>query len=149
MKPVTFILILLLLTLCSCSERGKPANVEAAKGLIGHVELTNPMDKQLIDQGTDLFIIKCARCHTMDTVVFSVPAFAGVTNRRSPEWIMNMIINVDQMLKYDPIAADLLKKHKIVMPDPELDVDEARAVLEFLRSNDLVQVGKKDQARDL
>ena len=58
---------------------------------------------------------------------------------------MNMIINVDEMLKRDPVAADLLRKHKRVMPDPMLDVVETRAILEFLRKNDEEQTGEKDQ----
>ena len=59
---------------------------------------------------------------------------------------MNMIINIDEMLKQDPVAADLLRKHREVMPDPELTVEQTRAVLEFLRNNDLEQVGQKDEA---
>ena len=50
------------------------------------------------------------------------------------------------MLERDPVAGDLLKKHKIEMPDPNLEVDEARAILEFLRNNDIQQLGEKDKA---
>lgn len=147
MKPTTIILFAAVLVLFSCTS--KEASTEAdetkeEKSLVGYVELTNPLDESLIQEGTKIFTAKCARCHTLDTAQFTVPSFAGVTNRRSPEWIMNMIINVDEMLKQDPVAADLLRKHKKVMPDPNLKVSEARAVLEFLRKNDLEQVGEND-----
>lgn len=149
MKKLPLIFIVLLLVILSCTGPTKEAGGEEKKeekSLVGYVDLTDPLDQEMIREGTDIFTAKCDGCHTIDTAEFTVPAFAGVTNRRSPEWIMNMIINVDEMLKKDPVAADLLRKHKKVMPDPELSVIEARAMLEFLRSNDLQQLGEKDQA---
>lgn len=149
MKPTILYFIVLTFTLMACTS-GNPSetsqSADEAKSLVAFVDLTDPLDQELILEGTQIFRNKCAKCHTIDTVEFSVPAFAGVTNRRSPEWIMNMIINVDEMLKQDPVAADLLRRHKKVMPDPKLNVNQTRAVLEFLRNNDLEQVGTKDQA---
>ena len=149
MKPLIFLFSVLSFLINACGPgKQEAANSEEGegKGLIGYVELTDPLDQEMISQGSAIFTSKCARCHTLDTIEFAVPAFAGVTNRRSPEWIMNMIINVDQMLERDPVAGDLLKKHKIEMPDPNLEVDEARAILEFLRNNDIQQLGEKDKA---
>ncbi len=151
MKPLYVILAALVLVIYACSTENKEsqtADIPNEKSLVAYVELSDPLDRELIHQGTEIFLNKCAKCHTLDTVEFIVPAFAGVTNRRSPEWIMNMIINVDEMLKQDPVAAELLRKHKKVMPDPELSVDQARAVLEFFRNNDLEQLGEKDQGAE-
>jgi mono/diheme cytochrome c family protein len=148
MKPLALFLTLAFVVFYACTPEKKEAentDIVEEKGLVGFVELTDPLDVELITQGTEIFTSKCTRCHTIDTVEFIVPAMAGVTNRRSPEWIMNMIINVDEMLKRDPVAADLLKRHKRVMPDPELSVSQTRAVLEFLRKNDLEQTGEKDK----
>ena len=148
MKASVLISIVLTTALLACNSDKKEANVgvvKEEKSLVGHVDLTDPLDEAMILQGTDIFVSKCTRCHTLDTTQFIVPALAGVTNRRSPEWIMNMIINVDEMLKHDPVAADLLRKHKRVMPDPMLSVTDTRAVLEFLRKNDLEQTGDKDK----
>ena len=150
MKPQYLILTFLILFAFACSTSNSQESNSAAaleeKSLVGYVELTDPLDMELVKEGTEIFTQKCARCHTIDTVEFTVPALAGVTNRRSPEWIMNMIINVDEMLKQDPVAGDLLQRHKTVMPDPNLSVAETRSVLEFLRNNDLHQTGKKDLA---
>ena len=150
MKTQYLILIVLIPFAFSCSNSTSQESTSTAtseeKSLVGYVELTDPLDMELVKEGTEIFTQKCARCHTIDTVEFTVPAFAGVTNRRSPEWIMNMIINVDEMLKQDPVAGDLLKRHKTVMPDPNLSVAETRSVLEFLRNNDLQQTGEKDLA---
>ncbi len=149
MKSLSLLFAGSLLVAFSCSAPTRESADEKQpeeKSLVTYVDLTDPLDQALIREGTEIFTAKCDYCHTIDTVEFTVPAFAGVTNRRSPEWIMNMIINVDEMLRQDPVAADLLQKHQKMMPDPELGVAEARAVLEFLRSNDLEQLGEKDQA---
>jgi mono/diheme cytochrome c family protein len=149
MKPAFFIFLVSVFCLTQCTSVKQEANstaIPTEKSLVAFVDLTDPLEEVLVSQGADIFSSKCATCHTIDTVEFSVPAFAGITNRRSPKWIMNMIINVDEMLKQDPVAADLLRRHKKVMPDPELSVDQARAMLEFLRNNDLEQVGQKDLA---
>ncbi len=151
MRPLTLLLILSFVILYACGTEKKDVQTTETseeKSLVGFVELTDPLDQQLIAQGTKIFTSKCSRCHTLDTAQFIVPALAGVTNRRSPVWIMNMIVNVDEMLKHDPVAADLLRKHKRVMPDPELSVSETRAVLEFLRNNDMEQLGEKDKGVD-
>ncbi|MEQ9301179.1 MAG: cytochrome c [Cyclobacteriaceae bacterium] len=148
MKSSVLILAIVIFALYACSSDKKApenTNISEEKSLVGHVDLTDPLDGQLIEQGMKIFTSKCTRCHTLDTAEFIVPALAGVTNRRSPEWIMNMIINVDEMLKQDPVAADLLRRHKKVMPDPMLSVTETRAILEFLRKNDLEQSGEKDK----
>lgn len=148
MKPLSLIFAatFLLVLACTPTKDSQSDREDEKRSLVAHVELNDPLDQDMIQVGTEIFLSKCARCHAMDTVEFGVPAFAGVTNRRSPEWIMNMILNVDEMLKQDPVAVDLLRKHRKVMPDPELSVDQTRSVLEFLRNNDLEQVGQKDEA---
>jgi mono/diheme cytochrome c family protein len=138
--------LMFLLIACGPQESARETPPEEQKGLVGYVDLSEPLEEELIQQGASIFSQKCASCHTIDTVEFAVPAFAGVTNRRSPEWIMNMILNVDEMLLADSTARALLKRHKKIMPDPELTVEQARAMLEFFRYNDEEQVGSRDAA---
>ncbi len=148
-KQLFFTASLLVILSCSAPTRETTGEEKVEeKSLVTYVDLTDPLDEVMIREGTDIFTAKCDHCHTIDTAAFTVPAFAGITNRRSPEWIMNMIINVNEMLKQDPVAVELLLRHQKVMPDPELGVAEARAVVEFLRSNDLQQLGEKDQAAE-
>ena len=71
---------------------------------------------------------------TADKVVG--PGWLGVTKRREPVWIMNMITNVDMMLEKDPEAQKMLEQCLVRMPNLNLSVDETRQVLEFMRSND-------------
>ena len=59
---------------------------------------------------------------------------AGVTQRRSPEWIMNMILNPEEMVANDPIAKELLVEYNSPMANQSLTEEEARGILEFFRT---------------
>ena len=48
-------------------------------------------------EGQEIFKAKCSACHKMRKR-FVGPALAGVTERRTPEWIMNMILNPEVMV---------------------------------------------------
>ncbi|CEN35583.1 Cytochrome c class I (fragment) [Capnocytophaga canimorsus] len=60
---------------------------------------------------------------------------AQITEKRSPEWIMNMILNPEEMLQKDAIAQELLRDYNgVTMSNQHLTQEEARAILEFLRT---------------
>ena len=61
------------------------------------------------EDGEKLFKSYCASCHSPGSNQLVRPALAGVYDRRSPEWVMNMILNPDGMLKEDPIAQIVAK----------------------------------------
>ena len=141
---VTLILVSFLVS-CTTKSSSDQNNTETEKSLVGYVELNDPLEEDLIEVGSKIFNEKCSRCHTLDTTKFFVPSFAGITNRRTPEWIMNMILNVDLMVEEDSIAHALWMEHGIKMPEPQLSIDEARSMLEFFRKYHLVHVGTKDE----
>lgn len=92
------------------------------------------VDKTLAEKGKVTFESKCVACHKIDAKLLG-PALAGVANRRSPEWIMNMILNPEEMTKNNEIAKQLLKDHgNVQMTNQQLSQDQAREVLEFLRT---------------
>ena len=63
------------------------------------------------------------------------PAMKGIYERRSPEWVMNMLLNPAEMLKKDPIAIALLKEYNnVMMLNQNLTEDETRAIAEYFRS---------------
>ena len=63
------------------------------------------------------------------------PAMKGIYERRSPEWVMNMILNPTEMLKQDPIAIALLKEYNnVLMLNQNLTNEEARSISEYLRT---------------
>jgi hypothetical protein len=59
----------------------------------------------------------------------------GVTKRRAPEWIMNMVLNPTGMTAQDPTAKALLGEYMTQM-SVNATQEDARAVLEFFRKND-------------
>lgn len=93
------------------------------------------INAELVKKGEELFNGKCSACHKMDSKVVG-PPLAGVTKRRTPEWIMNMILNPNEMTQQDPIAKRLLGQYATAMANQSLTEEEARAILEYFRNYD-------------
>jgi len=100
------------------------------------VQLTDPLNPQWVTEGKGIYEVKCQACHKLTNEKLVGPGWLGVTKRRKPEWIMNMITNVDIMLEQDPEAQRLLEECLVRMPNQSLTKDEARKVLEFQRNVD-------------
>jgi cytochrome c551/c552 len=111
-------------------------------GEITHVDLNDPLNAAMVEAGKGIFEMKCSACHKLSDQRVVGPGFKGITERRKPEWIMNMITNVDIMLDADPTAQALLKECLVRMPNQNLTIDDARAVLEYAYANDGYPVGK-------
>lgn len=100
------------------------------------IQLTHPLNAEWVSAGKSIYDVKCQACHKLTGEKLVGPGWQGVTKRRSPDWIMNMITNVDMMLEKDPQAQKLLEECLVRMPNQSLMKEEARKVLEFQRSND-------------
>lgn len=92
-----------------------------------------PIDAGLAATGKGIFELKCTACHKMGEKYVG-PALGEVTTRRSPEYVMNMILNPMEMVEHHPVAKQLLAEHMTFMANQNLTVEEARAVLEYLRT---------------
>lgn len=95
-----------------------------------------PIDKSVAEKGEAIFVSKCAACHKTSEEKVVGPGLKNITQRREPEWIMNMITNPEEMTKSDPVAKALFEKHLIQMTFQNVSDDESREILEFLRAND-------------
>lgn len=115
-------------------------------GEIKNVDLGSGIDASLADQGKAIVDMKCTACHQLNDKRLVGPGFQGVTNRRRPEWIMNMITNVDVMLDQDPAAQKLLEECLTRMPNQNITMNDARGILEFMRKNDEEKAGQRDAA---
>jgi len=105
----------------------------------GDVTLTSPLNQESVKAGKSTYELKCQSCHKLSDERLVGPGWAGVTTRREPHWIMNMITNVEMMLETDPEAQKLLEQCMVRMPNQNISKDQAREVLEFMRSNDGVK----------
>ena len=95
-----------------------------------------PLNQEMADKGKAVFSIQCATCHTLGSDRLIGPGLKGITEKRSPEWILNIITNPEENLKKDPLGKALLEEYKAVMPYQGITEEGARQILEFLRSND-------------
>ena len=105
----------------------------------GDVTLTTPLNPQWVNSGKSIYELKCQSCHKLTDERIVGPGWKGVTQRREPHWIMNMITNVEMMLETDPEAQKLLEQCLVRMPNQNISKDDSRQLLEFMRSNDGVK----------
>jgi len=117
------------------APQSAPAALSKGVGPIQSVSI-GAVDAALAAKGEQIFTTTCFACHKLDQRLVG-PALGGVTKRRSPEWIMNMLLNSAVMTQQDPDAKALFEEYKVQMllPTP-LKEEDARAVLEFLRKGD-------------
>ena len=132
----------------SSAPPAAPSPPASPKGIgeVKNVTLTDPFEESMLVSGKAIYDMKCSACHKLTDQKVVGPGWAGVTNRRRPEWVMNMVTNVDVMLDEDPVAQKLLEECLTRMPNQRVSIGDARALLEFMRKNDMEQVGTKDEA---
>jgi len=103
-------------------------------GPIESLALSAEIDQAMAARGKDVYDRMCTACHRVDKK-FIGPAPKGLLKRRSPEWIMNMMLDPEGMVKNDPLAkALLIEFNGSPMANQNLTEDEARAVLEYFRT---------------
>ncbi len=90
-------------------------------------------DRERIEKGKEIFKTKCSACHKVGEKYIG-PDLAGVTDRRTPTYVMNMILNPDGMVKKHPEAKKMLSEYLSPMPNQNLERDEALAIVQYLDS---------------
>jgi mono/diheme cytochrome c family protein len=95
-----------------------------------------PVDAARVEQGEKLFQTKgCSACHAFGRRVTG-PDLAGVTRRRTAQWMENQILHPEVMVKGDPISHALFAQYALQMPNQGLTPDEAKAVVEYFKHQD-------------
>lgn len=147
------LIVLLSFILISCgSEKKEPQQPQSSAEVgadLTEFELENgigpikekielgPIDQKLVKRGEEIWNQKCIACHKLDERYVG-PAQRDVLQRRTPEFIMNMMLNPEEMQKRHPVVKQLLAEYMTPMTNQNLTVEDARAVLEFFR-----EVGKE------
>jgi len=93
------------------------------------------IDATLAAKGKTIFESKCATCHKFD-VKYVGPPLQDVTKRRTPEWIMNQMLNPEQMIKEDPLAKAMFERYLVPMTFQNITQEDARSILEYFREHD-------------
>jgi mono/diheme cytochrome c family protein len=128
----------------SCNSNKQPENnavvnntaTDKGIGKFTNVRLTHPLDDSMVARGELIYNARCISCHKLTGEKLVGPGWKGVTDRRTPEWIMNFITNTNIMLDSDLVAQQMIVTCVTRMPNQNLSDDQARAILEFQRKND-------------
>jgi cytochrome c2 len=153
MKKVVLVLLPALLAACApdkhkTSEEFPEHEEEKAKaekvisdptkgiGAVKSVTLKTPIEQPRVERGLSIYEMKCSACHKLDDQRVVGPGWKGITKKRKPEWIMNMITNTDVMLDNDAEAQKMLELCLVRMPNQNISVGDARDILDYMRSND-------------
>lgn len=103
-------------------------------GPITSVTFDEDINQDMASKGEEIFKAKCVACHKPNKKYIG-PAMAGIYEKRSPEWVMNMIMNPDGMVKKDPVAKALFEAYnKTIMINQNIPREEARALAEWFRT---------------
>ena len=103
-------------------------------GPISSVTLSAEINQAMAATGAEVYKKMCTACHRPNKK-FIGPAPLGVMERRTPEWIMNMILDPEGMVANDPLAKELLIEFNgSPMANQNLTEEETRAVLEYFRT---------------
>ena len=140
---------MLVLFLVSCGGGDSEATKEAAAPKLSPDGLTQeqlkhgvgpisaltlgPQDDALAAKGAEVFELKCVACHKVNERLVG-PPLAGVTTKRTPAFIMNMILNPEEMVKKHPEVRAMLAEFYVPMTFQNVTEDDARAILEYLRT---------------
>lgn len=149
-KQIITSLVFALLFLFSCgeSEPGNSTSKSTAQkessgltefeqnhgiGPVTEVITIGEIEKEKAEKGETLFKTKCSACHKVGERYIG-PDLKNVLSKRSPSYVMNMILNPDEMVKKHPEAKKLLAEFLSPMPNQNLEMEEARAIVEYLAS---------------
>lgn len=116
-----------------------PAGLSAFQLEHGIGPITEPMtlpaeiDHELAEEGEEIFAQKCSACHKT-TEKYIGPELGTVLDRRTPAFVMNMILNPQEMIENHPVVKELLAQTMSFMPNQGLTREDARAVIEYIRT---------------
>ncbi|GAB4292459.1 MAG: hypothetical protein Kow0098_12450 [Ignavibacteriaceae bacterium] len=109
-----------------------PFELENGIGPVKEKLQLGEIDPKLVAKGEEIFNQKCAACHKLDDRYVG-PSQRDLLERRTPEYVMNMMLNPDEMLKRHPEAKKMLAQYMTPMPNQNLTYDDARALLDYFR----------------
>jgi cytochrome c551/c552 len=125
MRNITILMMFMILA-CGGSKEEKKQTSE-----------TKTEQVDLASKGKELFTTKgCSACHYADkerNVKLVGPGLKNIHKERSEEWLIAMITKPDSMLKYDEEAKKLLKEYGTPMPNQNVSIEEAKAIIEYIK----------------
>ena len=133
--PVVVLAALAVLAVCARQQAATGDRDQSSDKGIGPVrELKlGPVDASLAARGKGLFDDRCAACHGLDKAIAG-PALGPILKQKTPEFVMNMMLNTAEMEAKNADIKKQAEKFGLSMPAPAVTEDQARAILEYLRT---------------
>ncbi len=148
-KIISIFSLIMFAFIIGCGEGEKkndaPANDQTNVGGLSAFESENgvgpikakldlaAIDNEKVKSGTTIFEQKCFSCHRLDQRLVG-PPLREVTKRRTPEFVLNMILNPLEMQEKHPVAKQLLAEYLTQMTFQNVSMEEAFQLLDYLRS---------------
>ena len=107
--------------------------MEQGIGPVRDLELA-PLDEELATAGEEAFTLYCSACHKFEERYIG-PELGQVLERRRPEFVMNMVLNANEMVARHPVVREMLAEYFTPMAQQNVSEEEARAILEYIRKN--------------
>lgn len=119
------------------SKASETINLEnKGVGPIESVTINAEIDTEMASRGQKVYADNCMLCHKVGSTFIGPPP-NGILKRRTPEWVMNMILNPTEMIKKDSLAQALFMEFNgQLMTDQKISETEAREILEYFRTLD-------------
>ncbi len=115
------------------TDASDPATYDPKRGIGKHENVdVSSFDPAMAAAGKKVAEVKCTSCHKPTEEKLVGPGWKGVTERQTPEWIMNFITNPDPMIDVDPELQKQLELCLVRMPNQSLNDTEAREILEYM-----------------
>lgn len=117
----------------ACTNSSEEKKIYSVYGIGPYQKISlSQINDSIMQTGKKLFDKNCSSCHTME-YKNSGPDLSNILERRTPEWIMNYMMNLDEMKLKDSISVNLDKKYnsncKIIIKNE----NEAFSILEYFR----------------
>lgn len=148
-KLIGIFSLLIIVFFIGCGESEKktdaPADDQTTQGGLSAFETENgigpvkakltlsAIDNEKVTMGSKIFEQKCFSCHRLDQRLVG-PPLREVTKRRTPEFILNMMLNPLEMQAKHPVAKQLLAEYLTQMTFQNISMEEAFQILDYLRS---------------
>ncbi len=86
--------------------------------------------------GEEIFKNNCVACHSASTEVVVGPGLAGITQRRTVEWLIPWIKNSQKVIASgDKYAVELYNKYnKTVMPSYDFTNEQVKSILKYINT---------------
>ena len=110
-----------------------PFQLENGIGPITAPIVLGPVNEEQVEEGKTQFEAKCSACHKLGERYVG-PPLGGILEKVTPAFAMNMILNPVEMYTRHPAVKELLGQYMTQMPALGLTQEQARAVVEYLRT---------------